>query len=130
MNMLPLSLLAALSVGGAAAAPPPSPVSLTHGPLVMRMSKDEFRIAFGINGEKCLPQGCHGSIRYRVNWKTDDGVSRSEMRQVSYTISPHTARAIAVDRQYFDTAEGEHRTDIVAVSVDVITCAGSDTHGS
>ena len=91
--------------------------------MPLRLSKDEFRIAFGINGEKCLPQGCHGSIRYRVNWKTEDGVSRSESKQVSYTVSPHAARAIAVDRQYFDTAEGEHLTDIVEVSVDAITCA-------
>jgi hypothetical protein len=98
-------------------------VSARSKPLVMRLSKDEFRIAFGINGEKCLPNGCHGSIRYRVNWKTEDGVSHSESKQVSYTVSPHTARAIAVDRQYFDTAEGEHTTDIVAVSVDAITCA-------
>lgn len=130
MNMLPLSMLAALSIGAAAAAPPPGRVSLSHGPLVMRMSKDEFRIAFGINGAKCVPKGCHGAIRYRVAWKTDDGVRRSELKQVSYTILPHTARAIAVDRQYFDTAEGAHLTDIVAVSVDAITCAESDQQGS
>ena len=132
MKMLPLSLLAAAAVGGDLAAAPVSLVSLTQSPLVMRLSKDEFRIAFGINGEKCLPNGCHGAIRYRVNWKTEDGVSRSESKQVSYTVSPHTARAIAVDRQYFDTAEGEHLTDIVAVSVDAITCAeaAAGTQGS
>jgi hypothetical protein len=125
MKMLPLSLLAAsaAAVGGDVAAAPMGLVSLTQSPLVMRLSKDEFRIAFGINGENCLPKGCHGLIRYRVNWKTEDGVSHSESKQVSYTVSPHTARAIAVDRQYFDTAEGEHRTDIVEVSVDAITCA-------
>jgi hypothetical protein len=123
MKMLPLSLLAAAAIGGDLAAAPTSLVSLTQSPLVMRLSKDEFRIAFGINGERCLPKGCHGLIRYRVNWKTADGVSRSESKQVSYTVSPHAARAIAVDRQYFDTAEGEHMTDIVAVSVEAITCA-------
>ena len=121
MKMLPLTLLAAAAVEVAAA--PAGLVSLTQSPLVMRLSKDEFRIAFGINGEKCLPKGCHGLIRYRVNWKTEDGVSRSESKQVSYTVSPHAPRAIAVDRQYFDTAEGEHLTDIVEVSVDAIICA-------
>jgi hypothetical protein len=123
MKMLPLSLLVAAAVGGEVAAAPASLVSLTQSPLVMRLNKDEFRIAFGINGEKCRPKGCHGLIRYRVDWKTEDGVSRSESKQVSYTVSPHAARAIAVDRQYFDTAEGEHLTDIVEVSVDAMTCA-------
>jgi hypothetical protein len=127
MNMLSLSVVAALSVASAAAAPPATPVSLTQTPLVMRLSKDEFRIAFGINGEKCLPSGCHGAIHYRVSWKTEDGVSRSEAKQVSYTVSPHVGRAIAVDRQYFDTAEGAHLTDVVEVTVDSIT---AETQGS
>lgn len=122
MNIAPLFLLTLASLRGVAAAPPENRVSLTQNPLVMRLSKDEFRIAFGINGEKCLPDGCHGSIRYRVHWKTEDGLMRSEAKRVSYTVSPHTGRAIAVDRQYFDTAEGEHQTEIVAVTVDAITC--------
>jgi hypothetical protein len=55
------------------------------------------------------------------------GVTRSEVKQVSYAVSPHSGRSIAVDRQYFDTAEGAHTTEIVNVSVDVITCyAGAD----
>jgi hypothetical protein len=127
MNMLPLSLLATLSVAAAAPAPPATPVSLTQSPLVMRLSKDEFRIAFGINGEKCLPQGCHGAIRYRVSWQTEDGARHSEIKQVSYSVLPNAGRAIAVDRQYFDTAEGAHLTDIIEVTVDAIT---ADTQGS
>jgi len=120
--MLSLSVVAALSVASAAAAPPATPVSLTQTPLVMRLSKDEFRIAFGINGEKCAATGCHGQIQYRVHWKTEQGLTRSELKQVSYTVPPRSGRSIAVDRQYFDTAEGQHTTEIVNVSVDAITC--------
>jgi len=67
---------------------------------------------------------------YRVNWRTEDGMSRFETKRVTYAVFPHARRSITVDRQYFDTAEGEHTTDIVSVSVDLITCheeAGSAT---
>jgi hypothetical protein len=37
-------------------------------------------------------------------------------------VSPNASRTIAVDRQYFDTAEGQHTTDVLKVSVDAITC--------
>jgi hypothetical protein len=97
-------------------------VSLTQDPLVMRLSKDEFRIAFGINADRGAPNGCNGVIRYRVDWKTEDGTTRSEVRLVNYTVSPHATRAMTVDRQYFDTAEGQHTTDVLKVSVDRITC--------
>jgi hypothetical protein len=88
----------------------------------MRLSKDEFRIAFGINAEHGAAQGCNGVIRYRVDWKTEDGMKRSENRLVSYTVSPLASRAMTVDRQYFDTAEGQHTTEVVRVTVDSITC--------
>jgi hypothetical protein len=120
MNIIPVYLVALVSVG--VAAPVQPLVSLTQAPLVMRLSKDEFRIAFGVNGERCFPSGCRGSIRYRVNWKTEDGLTRSEIKRVNYAVYPHARRSVAVDRQYFDTAEGEHTTDIVSVSVDLITC--------
>ncbi len=97
-------------------------VTLTQDPLVMRLSKDEFRIAFGINADRGAPNGCNGVIRYRVDWKTDDGTTRSEVRLVNYTVSPHATRALTVDRQYFDTAEGQHTTNVLKVSVDRITC--------
>ena len=125
MKMIPLSLiaLALSSVGALAASPAPAErsISLTQDPLVMRLNKDEFRIAFGINGEHCV-NGCSGMIRYRVDWKTQDGATRSETKQVHYTVPPRAGRTIAVDRQYFDTAEGQHRTDVVKVRVDAITC--------
>ena len=95
----------------------------------MRLSKDEFRIAFGINAERCASsaQGCNGVIRYRVDWMTEDGTTRSETRRLSYTVAPQSRRSLAVDRQYFDTAEGAHTTHVVKVSVKLITCVdGAD----
>jgi hypothetical protein len=123
MKTIALSLLAMLTVSAAAGAAPPSArsVSLTQEPLIMRLNKDEFRIAFGINGERCGANGCSGMIHYRVDWKTADGITRSETKHVSYTVSPLAPRTIAVDRQYFDTAEGQHTTDVVKVRVDAIT---------
>ena len=87
----------------------------------MRINKDEFRIAFGINGERCGDTGCSGMIRYRVDWKTADGTKHSELKHVHFTVAPNASRTIAVDRQYFDTAEGQHTTDVVKVSIDAIT---------
>jgi len=97
-------------------------VSLSQDPLVMRMSKDEFRIAFGINADHCSASGCHGVIRYRVSWRAEDGTTGSEVKQVAYVVTPKAARSIVVDRQYFDTAEAEHTTEITQVSIDRITC--------
>jgi hypothetical protein len=114
--------MALVSSGAEASAPATPAISLTQSPLVMRMSKDEFRIAFGVNGERCAENGCHGLIRYRVSWKADDGTVRAEDKQVSYTIAPHSARSIAVDRQYFDTAEGAHTTEVIDVTIGEITC--------
>ena len=123
-TMISLPLLAALTLSATAGAAPRSErsVTLTQDPLVMRLNKDEFRIAFGINGERCGANGCSGMIRYRVDWKTADGATRSEVKRVGYSVSPRAPRTIAVDRQYFDTAEGRHTTDVVRVRVDGITC--------
>jgi hypothetical protein len=129
MKIIPMYLVAVATMSASAAAPADGLVSLAQPPLVMRLNKDEFRIAFGINGERCAPNGCNGLIRYSVDWKATDGTTRSEVKQVSYTVSPNAARTIAVDRQYFDTAEGEHTIDVVNVRVDVITCRGGvDSH--
>jgi len=141
MKMVSLSLiaLAACSAGALAASPSehasPSQraslsgrsVSLTQEPLIMRLNKDEFRIVFGINGERCGGNGCSGIIRYRVDWKTRDGTTRSEIKRVHYVVSALASRTIAVDRQYFDTAEGQHTTDVVRVSIDAITCLDAPT---
>jgi hypothetical protein len=124
---LPLMTMMTLSAGAGAAPASQHLVSLTQDPLIMRLNKDEFRIAFGINGERCGDNGCSGMIRYRVDWKTADGATRSEIKHVSYTVLPRARRTIAVDRQYFDTAEGQQTTDVVKVRIDAITCrAGAD----
>jgi len=88
----------------------------------MRLSKDEFRVAFSINAERCATNGCNGVIQYRIDWKTENGTTRSEIKLVNYTVSPTTNRAMTVDRQYLDTAEGAHTTDVIKVRVDKITC--------
>jgi hypothetical protein len=100
-------------------------VSLSHDPLVMRLNKDEFRIAFGLDAGRSVSNGCDGVVSYRVDWKTEDGTTRREAKQVKYTVLPGTSRTITVDRQYFDTAEAAHTTDVVKVSVDEITCVDS-----
>jgi hypothetical protein len=122
LKIVSLFLLAMVTLSAGAAPPSERSVSLTQDPFVMRLNKDEFRIAFGINGERCGANGCNGTIHYRVEWKTADGTTRSEIKHVNYTVSPRAPRTIAVDRQYFDTAEGQHTTDVVKVSIDAITC--------
>jgi hypothetical protein len=121
--LIAASLAALPALGASASAAAARSVSLTQDPVVMRLSKDEFRIAFGLNAEQCASLGCNGVIRYRVDWKTEDGTTRSEIKRVSYAAAPRATRTITVDRQYFDTAEGAHQTDVVRVSVDMITCA-------
>jgi hypothetical protein len=122
MKTVSLMAMMTLSAGAGAAPASKHSVSLTQNPLIMRLNKDEFRIAFGINGERCGANGCSGMIRYRVVWKTADGATRSEIKHVGYSVPPRARRTIAVDRQYFDTAEGQHTTDVVKVSIDAITC--------
>jgi hypothetical protein len=122
MKLPPLCLLAIATLTAHGAQVQAEPISLSQSPLVMRLSKDEFRIAFGINAQKCVVTGCHGLIQYRVHWRTEQGLTRSELKQVSYTVPPRSGRSIVVDRKYFDTAEGQHTTEIVNVSVDAITC--------
>lgn len=129
--MLLIGALAAGTAGAAAEAPARHSVSLVGAPFVMRLNSDEFRIAFGIDGKACMPVGCSGLIHYRVHWKTADGTARSESRRVSYKVSPQSGRTIAVDRQYLDTAEGAHTTDVMKVSVERITCGeGEGTSGT
>ncbi len=110
------------ALGSTADSPSARSASLVQDPLVMRLSKDEFRIAFGINAQGCASNGCRGVIHYTVKWKTEDGTVMSEFRRVRYTVVPHSSRTITVDRQYFDTAEGAHTTDVVKITVDRITC--------
>ena len=113
----------ALFAGAATAMAASESVSLIQEPVVMRLNKDEFRIAFGIHAEGMAAKSCVGTIRYRVDWTTDDGLSRSEIRHVSYTMPEAARRTITVDRQFFDTREGAHTTNVVKVRVDKITCS-------
>jgi hypothetical protein len=118
------ALIACAGLHASVAAPGNGTLSLGADPLVMRLSKDEFRIAFAVNGTSCMPAGCSGSIHYRVHWTASDGTSRWEVKAVSYTVSPNASRTIAVDRQYLDTAEGAHTIDAVDVSVHHISVDG------
>lgn len=122
-KLIPLAFVV-LAITNASAEPASKlKVSLTQDPIVMRLNKDEFRIVFGINGEACAPGGCSGTIHYRVDWQTAEGTHRSsDAKQARYQISPSARRTITVDRQYFDTGEGQHTTDIVKVTVEKITC--------
>jgi hypothetical protein len=120
-SMFLMTVVAASANRATLAAPPEGAVLLTGEPVVMRLNKDEFRIVFGIEGKACAPHGCSGSVRYWVDWKASDGTTRSEQKEVSYIVSPESARTIAVDRQYLDTGEGAHTVDVVNVRVDAIT---------
>jgi hypothetical protein len=113
--------LAALPAAGAFAQGTCS-VSLTQDPLVMRLGKDEFRIAFGLDAATCRDGGCSGSIGYTATWATEDGVRSSEHRTVAFDIPGNAQRSLSVDRSYFDTAEAMHTTRVVSVDVDRISC--------
>src|SRR3982074_1093016 len=115
MKTISLCLMTLMTFSAGAAPASKHSVSLTQDPVIMRLNKDEFRIAFGINGERCGSNGCSGTIRYRVDWKAADGATRSEIKHVGYTVLPRARRTIAVDRQYFDTAEGQQTTEVVKV---------------
>jgi hypothetical protein len=110
---------------GAAAPASRRSASLTQDPLVMRLGKDEFRVAFGIDVGRSGANTVNGVVRYRVDWKAEDGRTRSEIKRVNYSVPAGASRTIAVDHQYFDTAAGEHTTDVVKVRVDKITCLES-----
>jgi hypothetical protein len=120
-------LLAAIGISAATAAPTTEGsahfAALTHDPLVMRLDKDEFRIVFGIGAHGCVSHGCSGVIRYRIEWKTEEGVTVTESKRVAYSVAPRAERTITVDRQYLDTAEGAHTTQVVKVTVERISCA-------
>ena len=124
-SMLVLAL-SVLPFGSAFAAPATCGVSLTQDPLVMRVGKDEFRIAFGLDAASCRESGCSGSIRYDATWQTDDGELSTERKTVTFDIPAGAERSLSVDRHYFDTAEAQHTTQIVGVAVDQISCDSSE----
>ena len=121
----PIAILTtALAAGNAfAAAPPVCSVDVGSEPVVIRMSKDEFRIAFGVAGDKCHDGGCAGVIRYDATWRTEDGTVNVDRKTLSYDIPSGVNQSIAVDRHYFDLGEGRHTTDLVRVAITDISCA-------
>jgi len=121
-----LLALAVLPLGSAFAAPATCGVSLTQQPLVLRIGKDEFRIAFGLDAASCHESGCSGSIRYDATWQTDDGQRSTERKTVAFDIPAGAERSLSVDRHYFDTAEAQHTTQIVGVAVEQISCDSAD----
>jgi len=120
-----LLALAVLPLGSAFAAPAACGVSLTQEPLVLRIGKDEFRIAFGLDAASCHESGCSGSIRYDATWQTDDGLRSTERKTVAFDIPAGAERSLSVDRHYFDTAEAQHTTKVVGVDVQQISCDSS-----
>ena len=121
--------LSVLPLGSAFAAPATCGVSLTQDPLVMRVGKDEFRIAFGLDAASCKETGCTGSIRYNTTWETEDGIRSTEQKTVTFNIPDGAERSLSVDRSYFDTAEAKHTTKVVGVDVSQITCDGPPQTG-
>ena len=100
-------------------------VSLTQEPLVIRLNKDEFLIAFGVDAKKCGTNGCNGVISSRVEWKAEDSTIRSTLSRVTFTAPAGAARTIAVDHQHL---KGNGTTQILTVSVEGIS--STDTQGS
>ena len=123
MKTILAGLVLALATGNAVAAEATCAVNVTHDPVVIRMDKDEFRIAFGVAGDACAEHGCSGVIRYRAAWRTEDGTEATDDKVLSYEIPSGSKRSIAVDRHYFDTSEGRHTTDLVGVKIDDVSCA-------
>jgi hypothetical protein len=123
MKTILTGLVLALAVGNAAAAEASCAVNVTDEPVVIRMDKDEFRIAFGVAGDACEKDGCAGVIRYHAAWRTEDGTESTDDKVLSYEIPSGAKRSIAVDRHYFDTSEGRHTTDLVGVKIDDVSCA-------
>ena len=127
MKTLFAVLMLALPLGEAFAATPATTCAVTvaKDPVIIRMDKDEFRIAFGVSGERCQESGCSGVIRYKAAWRTENGEQSVDTKLLSYDIPNGASQSIAVDRHYFDTSEGKHRTDLVQVTVDDVSCARS-----
>ena len=116
-------MLAAATITQALAAPNGCSVAVTQEPVVLRISKDEFRIAFAVSGNQCRETGCSGVIRYQAAWRTEHGPTKIDRKVLSYNIPDGANRSIAVDRHYFDTAEAQHTTSIVRIDVDEVSCA-------
>ena len=100
-------------------------VTLTQDPLVMRIGKDEFRIAFGLDGSACRGTGCSGVIKYKATWQAEDGTRNTEEKAVRYEIPEDAERSLTVDRSYFDEGEAQHMVEVVNVNVAQISCSNA-----
>jgi hypothetical protein len=127
MKTLFALLMLALPLGEAFAATPAATcaVKVAQDPVIIRMDKDEFRIAFAVSGQQCQDGGCSGVIRYQAAWRTEDGAQSTDAKTLSYDIPNGASQSIAVDRHYFDTSEGKHTTDLVQITIDDVSCAPS-----
>jgi hypothetical protein len=123
MKIRAMALLGILGTTQAFAAPAVCAVQVGKDPVVMRMSKDEFRIAFGVSGAQCHENGCTGVIQYDAAWRTEDGSENVDHKLLSYSIPSGTNQSIAVDRHYFDTGEGRHTTELVRVRISDVSCS-------
>ena len=124
-TLVAATLLAGLPLVGAAGEAPTCKVALNQDPLVMRLGKDEFRIAFGLDGSSCRGTGCSGVIKYSATWQAEDGTRSTEQKSVRYEIPEDAERSLIVDRSYFDEGEGQHTVNVVSVDVAQISCSAA-----
>ncbi|MEP6484816.1 MAG: hypothetical protein ABJB01_10225 [Rudaea sp.] len=125
MKILVALILALLPIATVFAASESCSVSMAQDPVVMRLGKDEFRIVFGLNSERCGARGCNGTISYSTEWTTEDGMARNEHKTLTYAVPDDAKRSLVVDRHYFDTSEGKHTTDIAHIRVEDVSCVPS-----
>jgi hypothetical protein len=123
------ALMTLLPCAYALAQPGTCGVTLTQDPLVMRIGKDEFRIAFGLDAAECKDSGCTGVIKYNATWQAEDGTRSSEQKSVGFRIPGGAERSLTVDRSYFDNGEAQHTTEVVSVDVAGISCNADATRG-
>lgn len=121
-NLLTVALMTLLPWTCAFAQPGTCGVKLTQDPLVMRIGKDEFRIAFGLDAATCKDDGCSGQIKYKATWQAEDGTRNSEQKTVGFSIPSGAERSLTTDRSYFDNGEAQHTTQVVSVDVAEISC--------
>lgn len=128
-NLFAVALMTLLPWTCALAQPGTCGVTLTQDPLVMRIGKDEFRIAFGLDAATCREAGCSGLIKYKATWQAEDGTRNSEQKSVGFSIPSGAERSLTVDRSYFDNGEAQHTTEVVNVDVAEISCNADAAKG-
>jgi hypothetical protein len=92
-----------------------------HGQVYSDPQESARRMILGVGASGRATSALRGSVSL-TQAPLVMRLNKDEFRMVSYAAPPGAARTIAVDHQYFDTAEGEHTTEIVKVSVDRMSC--------